>query len=111
MLPQVPLERFKIMELRKAVLVEGVTVTFFDANHCPGAKQLHHALPYLHLVLTESESQVSAPNRNAALSMVWGHCSDSPKQTLNKHLAVAGAAMILFEVPGHRPVLHTGDFR
>ncbi|CAK0744358.1 hypothetical protein CVIRNUC_001541 [Coccomyxa viridis] len=54
---KVPQERFKIVELRKAVLVEGVTVTYFDANHCPGA------------------------------------------------------AMILFEVPGHRPVLHTGDFR
>jgi len=24
---------------------------------------------------------------------------------------LAGAAMILFEVPGHAPVLHTGDFR
>lgn len=37
---QVPWERFKIVQLRAPVLVEGVAVTFLDANHCPGARRL-----------------------------------------------------------------------
>ena len=109
-LPQVPQERFKIVELRKAVLVEGVTVTYFDANHCPGAPPILYALPYLHLVLT-----VSRVSGVCALQESCVRRGVGPMQPLSialiKRLAVAGAAMILFEVPGHRPVLHTGDFR
>ena len=35
-----PWERFKIVQLRAPVLIEGVTVTFLDANHCPGVQRL-----------------------------------------------------------------------
>lgn len=50
-------EKLQVVELNQPFVVEGVQVTFLDANHCPGA------------------------------------------------------AMILFQPPGARPVLHTGDFR
>ena len=51
------MNRLKIMKLNEPIIVEGVTVTYVEANHCPGS------------------------------------------------------AMILFQVPGKRPVLHTGDCR
>ena len=51
------MDRIRIVELNTPIIVEGVRITYMDANHCPGA------------------------------------------------------AMILFEVPGKRPVLHTGDCR
>ena len=51
------MNRIRVVELRQPIMVEGVRVTFLDANHCPGA------------------------------------------------------VMILFQVPGRRPVLHCGDCR
>jgi len=51
------MNRIRVVELRQPVVVEGVRVTFLDANHCPGS------------------------------------------------------VMILFQVPGRRPVLHCGDCR
>lgn len=54
---QVSMDRIKTVQLNEPILVEGVRVTFIDANHCPGS------------------------------------------------------AMILFQVPGQRAVLHTGDCR
>ena len=51
------MHRIKVLQLNDPIVVEGVKVTFLDANHCPGS------------------------------------------------------AMILFEAPGRRPVLHTGDCR
>ena len=54
---QVSMDRIKVVQLNEPFIVEGVKVTFIDANHCPGS------------------------------------------------------AMVLFQVLGRRPVLHTGDCR
>lgn len=51
------MDRLKVVKLNEPLVVEGVTVTYLEANHCPGS------------------------------------------------------AMILFQVPGRRAVLHTGDCR
>ena len=51
---QVPWERFKVVQLRAPTLVEGVTVTFLDANHCPGA---HRLLPIWSATCFDSKCQ------------------------------------------------------
>ncbi len=37
---QVPWERLRVIQLNAPVTVEGVRVTFVDANHCPGAAMI-----------------------------------------------------------------------
>ena len=64
---QVPWERFRVVQLRAPVLVEGVAVTFLDANHCPGGRPL----------LSEKEEESACQDQSGAALI-----KDSPSATV-----------------------------
>jgi DNA cross-link repair 1A protein len=85
------MDKLLVVPMNTPTLVDGVTLTLVDANHCPGMSESR--------CQGLNTQQIAAPHVSFTMCLALS-C-----------LLLAGAAMVIAQAPGQRPVLHTGDCR
>ncbi|CAL5219219.1 g1011 [Coccomyxa viridis] len=79
---KVPWERFEIVQLRAPLLVQGVTITFLDANHCP----VLHTADFRYHVGMQQEQALQRVRGKASIGLDTTYCS--PQHLLPPQLQV-----------------------
>jgi hypothetical protein len=74
---RLPLSRMHVVALNTPIMVEGVRVTFVDANHCPGAAMILFEPPSGAPILHTGDCRCAAPANMAFMCMCVSVCGVS----------------------------------